>query len=45
MLPTRSTSDLLGGMWSLLEQGQAVPMRLLWDNETGIGKGKLTVRL
>jgi transposase len=44
MLPTRSTADLLGGMWSLLEQAQAVPMRLVWDNETGIGKGKLTVR-
>jgi transposase len=44
MLPTRTTSDLLGGMWSLLEQAQAVPMRLLWDNETGIGRGKVTVR-
>ncbi|TQO20713.1 transposase [Rhodoglobus vestalii] len=42
MLPTRMTSDLLGGMWSLLEEAQAVPSRLLWDNESGIGRGKLT---
>jgi hypothetical protein len=39
MLPTRTTPDLLGGMWSLLsEQLGAVPKRLLWDNETGIGR-------
>ena len=43
-LPSRSTSDLLGGMWSLLQAAQAVPPRLLWDNETGIGRGKLTER-
>ena len=42
MLPTRTTQDLLGGMWSLLQDAQAVPARLLWDNETGIGRGKLT---
>lgn len=44
MLPSRSTSDLLSGMWSLLQEAQAVPARLLWDNEAGIGKGKLTER-
>ena len=44
MLPSRSTPDLLGGMWSLLQTAQAVPPRLLWDNETGIGRGKLTER-
>ena len=44
MLPSRTTSDLLGGMWSLLQVAGAVPPRLLWDNETGIGKGKLTER-
>ncbi|WP_198418088.1 MULTISPECIES: DDE-type integrase/transposase/recombinase [Cryobacterium] len=44
MLPSRTTSDLLGGMWSLLQVAAAVPPRLLWDNETGIGKGKLTER-
>ena len=42
MLPSRTTPDLLGGMWSLLQAAQAVPKRLLWDNETGIGRGKLT---
>ena len=42
MLPSRKTPDLLGGMWSLLQAAQAVPKRLLWDNETGIGRGKLT---
>ncbi|MGH3343909.1 MAG: IS21 family transposase [Carbonactinosporaceae bacterium] len=40
MIPTRQTPDLLGGMWSLLhDQLGAVPRRLVWDNETGIGRG------
>lgn len=39
MIPTRSTPDLLAGMWSLLStQLGAVPRRLIWDNETGIGR-------
>jgi len=39
MLPSRTTPDLLAGMWVLLsEQLGAVPKRLLWDNETGIGR-------
>lgn len=43
MIPTRTTPDLLAGMWSLLnEQLGAVPKRLLWDNETGIGRGGKT---
>lgn len=42
MLPSRTTPDLLGGMWWLLQEARAVPARLLWDNETGIGRGKLT---
>lgn len=42
MLPTRTTEDLLGGMWALLQDAAAVPQRLVWDNETGIGRGKLT---
>jgi len=42
MLPSRTTPDLLGGMWSLIEEAGAVPARLTWDNETGIGRGKLT---
>jgi transposase len=40
MLPTRHTGDLLAGMWLLLAgQLGAVPRRLVWDNETGIGRG------
>ena len=40
MLPTRTTPDLLAGMWSLLSaQLGAVPHRLIWDNEAGIGRG------
>jgi hypothetical protein len=42
MLPSRTTPDLLGGMWSLIQDAGAVPARLTWDNETGIGRGKLT---
>ena len=43
MLPSRVTSDLLGGLWSLLnEELGAVPRRLVWDNEAGIGqRGRL----
>lgn len=39
MLPTRKTADLLLGMWHLLCQLGAVPRRLIWDNEAGIGRG------
>jgi len=39
MIPTRTTADLLSGMWSLLStQLGAVPRRLIWDNESGIGR-------
>lgn len=39
MLPTRTTADLLAGTWSLLSnQLGAVPRRLVWDNEAGIGR-------
>lgn len=38
MLPTRKTADLLLGMWHLLCQLGAVPRRLIWDNEAGIGR-------
>lgn len=39
MIPTRTTADLLSGMWSLLSvQLGAVPRRLIWDNEAGIGR-------
>lgn len=40
MIPTRHTADLLLGMWELLQQLGRVPRRLIWDNETGIGRGK-----
>ena len=40
MIPTRTTQDLLLGMWELLTQLGAVPRRLIWDNESGIGRGK-----
>ncbi len=42
MIPTRKTPDLLLGSWSLLEQLGRVPRRLIWDNEPGIGRGKVT---
>jgi hypothetical protein len=39
MIPSRQTPDLVAGMWSLLAgQLGAVPRRLLWDNETGVGR-------
>jgi Mu transposase, C-terminal domain/Helix-turn-helix domain of resolvase len=40
MIPTRHTADLLLGMWVLLQMLGRVPRRLIWDNETGIGRGK-----
>jgi transposase len=39
MIPSRTTADLLSGMWLLLSQQLgAVPRRLIWDNEAGIGR-------
>ncbi len=38
MIPTRKTEDLLLGMWELIEQLGRVPRRLIWDNESGIGR-------
>ena len=40
MIPTRHTEDLLLGMWELIQQLGRVPRRLIWDNESGIGRGK-----
>ncbi|WP_211356096.1 helix-turn-helix domain-containing protein [Lapillicoccus jejuensis] len=40
MLPTRRTEDLLLGMRTLIEGLGRVPRRLIWDNESGIGRGK-----
>ena len=40
MIPSRTTGDLLAGMWHLVvEQIQGVPRRWVWDNESGIGRG------
>ena len=39
MIPTRTTEDLLLGSWELIRQIGRVPRRLIWDNETGIGRG------
>lgn len=42
MLPTRKTEDLLLGSWELIQRLGAVPRRLIWDNESGIGqRGRL----
>jgi transposase len=39
MIPTRTTADLLAGTWGLLSEPLgAVPHRLIWDNEAGIGR-------
>ena len=41
MLPSRTTGDLLAGSWELMSsQMGAVPHRLIWDNEAGIGRRK-----
>jgi transposase len=40
MIPTRHTADLVLGMWMLLQLLGRVPRRLIWDNESGIGRGK-----
>jgi hypothetical protein len=38
MIPTRTTADLLSGMWPLLSnQVGTIPRRLIWDNEYGMG--------
>jgi transposase len=38
MLPTRRTEDLLLGSWELIQGLGRVPRRLIWDNESGIGR-------
>jgi hypothetical protein len=40
MIPTRHTEDLLLAMWVLLQLLGRVPRRLIWDNESGIGRGR-----
>jgi transposase len=43
MLPSRQTGDLIAGHWKLLTGWNAVPKTLVWDNESGVGQGRLTV--
>lgn len=38
MILSRMTWDLLAGMWEAVGSMGAVPRRLIWDNETGIGR-------
>jgi hypothetical protein len=38
LLPSRTTGDLLAGMWQLLSGLGRVPKMLVWDNESGIGQ-------
>ncbi|MFK0152872.1 DDE-type integrase/transposase/recombinase [Streptomyces sp. NPDC090493] len=42
MLPSRQTGDLIDAHWRLLTAWGAVPKTLVWDNEAGVGKGRLT---
>jgi hypothetical protein len=43
MIPSRSTEDLLAGMWQVVsDQLGAVPKVLVWDHEAGIGVRRLT---
>lgn len=40
MIPSRTTGDLLAGLWHLISGLAGVPGRLVWDNEAGIGRGR-----
>lgn len=40
MISTRKTADLILGSWELLQHLGRVPCRLIWDNESGTGRGK-----
>ncbi|WMX45962.1 IS21 family transposase [Streptomyces roseicoloratus] len=42
MLPSKRTGDLIDGHWRLLSEWGAVPKTLVWDNEAGVGRGKVT---
>ena len=44
MIPSRTTEDLLLGIWALLSEVGRVPRRLIWDNEGGIGRGRRPAR-
>ncbi len=38
MIPTRQAPDLIAGHWMLLQRLGAVPKKLVWDNESAIGR-------
>ena len=44
LLPTRTTGDLVAGMWALLSGLGSVPKMLVWDNESGIGHSRVWSR-
>lgn len=40
MIPSRTTGDLLAGLWHLISRLAGVLGRMVWENEAGIGRGK-----
>lgn len=40
MIPTRTSEDLLAGMWALLAAWGGLPRMLVWDNEGAVGSWK-----
>ena len=40
MIPTRTSEDLLAGMWEVLAGWGALPRMLVWDNEGAVGSWK-----
>jgi transposase len=38
MIPSRQAPDLIAGHWTLLQRLGAVPKKLVWDNESAIGR-------
>jgi len=40
MIPTRTSEDLLAGMWELLAGWGGLPRMLVWDNEGAVGSWK-----
>ena len=45
MIPTRTTDDLLAGMWCLICDLGVVPKTLVWDHESAIGRDRLCDRV
>src|ERR1019366_5660455 len=38
MIPSRSSEDLIAGMWACIQRFGGVPRGAVWDNEGGIGR-------